>query len=124
MDPVPADVSNPPPVKVPSATHPANEDDVASGQDNSAREAPTTLSPTGISSWAKNLKVSPSFSGSQDTSLLVEMLGNQPLHASQVIWDCGCLQSLLWMTVPVNQQHNLICLELSQRAWLTLQRMR
>lgn len=68
MDPVPADVSNPPSVKVPSATHPANEDDVASGQDNSARESPTTLSPTGISSWAKNLKVSPSFSGSQDES--------------------------------------------------------
>lgn len=74
MDPVSADVSKPPPVKVPSTIHPAKEDDgqasaaVASGQDNSAREAPSRLSPTGISSWAKNLKVSPSFSGSQDES--------------------------------------------------------
>lgn len=75
MDPVPeADVSKPPPVKVPSMTPPSKEDDgqasasIASGQDNSAREAPSKLSPTGISSWAKNLKISQPFSGSQDDS--------------------------------------------------------
>jgi len=75
MDPVPeADVSKPPPVKVPSMTPPSKEDDgqvsasVASGQDDSAREAPSKLSPTGISSWAKNLKISQPFSGSQDDS--------------------------------------------------------
>lgn len=75
MDQVPeADVSKPPPVKVPSMTPPSKEDDgqtsasIASGQDNSAREAPSKLSPTGISSWAKNLKISQPFSGSQDDS--------------------------------------------------------
>ncbi|CAI8604926.1 unnamed protein product [Vicia faba] len=73
MDPVPVDVSKPP-LKVPNVTHPAKEDDgqasagIASGEHNSAREAPPRLSPTGISSWAKNLKVSPPFSGSQDES--------------------------------------------------------
>ncbi|KAJ1397347.1 Tensin-type phosphatase domain [Sesbania bispinosa] len=74
MDPVSADVSNSPPVKVPSTAPPAKEADgqasaaVASGQDNSAPEAPSRLNPTGISSWAKNLKISQSFSGSQDDS--------------------------------------------------------
>ncbi|KAJ1402904.1 Tensin-type phosphatase domain [Sesbania bispinosa] len=74
MDPVSADVSNSPPVKVPSTSPPAKEADgqasaaVASGQDNSAPEAPSRLNSTGISSWAKNLKISQSFSGSQDDS--------------------------------------------------------
>lgn len=75
MDSVPADVSSAPPVKVPSTTPPAKEADgqasaaVASEQDNSAaREEPSRPSPTGISSWAKNLKISQPFSGSQDDS--------------------------------------------------------
>jgi phosphatidylinositol-3,4,5-trisphosphate 3-phosphatase/dual-specificity protein phosphatase PTEN len=74
MDPVPGDASNPPPLKIPSTTTPAKEDDgqdsaaVASGQDNTSHEAPSRLSPTGISSWAKNLKISQSFSGNQDDS--------------------------------------------------------
>ncbi|KAK2405162.1 phosphatidylinositol 3,4,5-trisphosphate 3-phosphatase and protein-tyrosine-phosphatase PTEN2A [Trifolium repens] len=74
MDPVPGDASNPPPLKIPSTEIPAKEDDgqdsaaVASGQDNTSREAPSRLSPTGISSWAKNLKISQSFSGNQDDS--------------------------------------------------------
>lgn len=74
MDPVSADVSNSPPTKGSSTTPPAKEAGeqasapVASGQDNSSREAPSRLSPTGISSWAKNLKISQPFSGSQDES--------------------------------------------------------
>lgn len=74
MDSVPADVSNSSPAKVPSTSPPAKETGgeasaaVATGEDNSAGEAPSRLSPTGISSWAKNLKISPSFSGSQDDS--------------------------------------------------------
>lgn len=75
MDPVPADVSNSPTVKGPSTTLPAKEAgeqqasaSVASGEDNASREAPSRLSPTGISSWAKNLKISQPFSGSQDES--------------------------------------------------------
>ncbi|CAJ2630549.1 unnamed protein product [Trifolium pratense] len=74
MDPAPGDASNPPPLKIPSTAPPAKEDDgqdsaaVASGQDNTAREAPSRLSPTGISSWAKNLNISKSFSGNQDDS--------------------------------------------------------
>ncbi|TKY50952.1 phosphatase protein [Spatholobus suberectus] len=74
MDSVPADVSNSHPIKDPATSPPAKETDgqasaaVVSGQDNSAREAPSRLSPTGISSWAKNLKISQPFSGSQDDS--------------------------------------------------------
>src|ERR1044072_7956388 len=76
MDSVPADVTNSSPAKVPSTSPPAIETGrqasaaVASGEDKSASEVPSKLSPTGISSWAKNLKISPSFSGSgsQDDS--------------------------------------------------------
>ncbi|XP_061368880.1 phosphatidylinositol 3,4,5-trisphosphate 3-phosphatase and protein-tyrosine-phosphatase PTEN2A [Gastrolobium bilobum] len=72
MDSVPADVSNSPPIKDPSTLTPVKETDgqasaaVASGQDNSAQEVPSRLSSTGISSWAKNLKIPQPFSGSQD----------------------------------------------------------
>ncbi|KAK7269864.1 hypothetical protein RIF29_22644 [Crotalaria pallida] len=55
MESVPSDASTLPPVKV-------------SGQDNSTHEAPSRMSPTGISSWAKNLKIPQPFSGSQDES--------------------------------------------------------
>ncbi|CAJ1977411.1 unnamed protein product [Sphenostylis stenocarpa] len=74
MDSVPADVSNSHPVKDPPTSSPAKASDgkasaaLVSEQDNSAREAPSVISPTGISSWAKNLKLSQSFSGLQDDS--------------------------------------------------------
>ncbi|XP_027363447.1 phosphatidylinositol 3,4,5-trisphosphate 3-phosphatase and protein-tyrosine-phosphatase PTEN2A [Abrus precatorius] len=74
MDSVPSDVSNSPPIKDPSTSPPAKETDeevsatVVSGQDNSAHESSSRSSPTGISTWAKNLKISHSFSGSQDDS--------------------------------------------------------
>lgn len=74
MDSVPADVSNSHPINEPSNSPPAEETDrqasasVASRQDNSPHEASPRLSPTGISSWAKNLKISQPFSGSQDDS--------------------------------------------------------
>ncbi|KAG5128458.1 hypothetical protein JHK82_029293 [Glycine max] len=74
MDSVPADVSNSHTINDPSKSPPAKETDrqasasVASGQDNSPHEASPRLSPTGISSWAKNLKISQPFSGSQDDS--------------------------------------------------------
>lgn len=38
----------------------------ASGMDNVARDAPSKLSPTGITSWAKSLKISQPQSTSQD----------------------------------------------------------
>ncbi|KAL5140021.1 Phosphatidylinositol 3,4,5-trisphosphate 3-phosphatase and protein-tyrosine-phosphatase PTEN2A [Glycine soja] len=71
---MPADVSNSHTINDPSKSPPAKETDrqasasVASGQDNSPHEASPRLSPTGISSWAKNLKISQPFSGSQDDS--------------------------------------------------------
>ncbi|CAL0316375.1 unnamed protein product [Lupinus luteus] len=65
MESVPSDASTSPPVKDTGGQASAA---VGSGQDNSAHEAPSRVSPTGISSWAKNLKVSKSFSGSQDVS--------------------------------------------------------
>lgn len=74
MDSVPADVSNSHTINDPSKSPPAKETDrqasasVASGQDNSPHEASPRLSPTGISSWAKNLKISQPFSGNQDDS--------------------------------------------------------
>ncbi|KAG4907594.1 hypothetical protein AAZX31_20G114700 [Glycine max] len=74
MDSVPADVSNSHPINEPSNSPPAEETDrqasasVASRQDNSPHEASPRLSPTGISSWAKNLKISQPFSGNQDDS--------------------------------------------------------
>lgn len=73
MDSVPADVSNSHPIKDPPTSPPAKEIDgqasasVVSGQDNSAHDASSRLSPTGISSWAK-LKISQPFTGSQDDS--------------------------------------------------------
>ena len=73
MDSVPADASNSPPIKDQSTSPPLEETDiqassvdVASGQDSSAHEA--KQSSTGISSWAKNLKIPQPFSGSQDDS--------------------------------------------------------
>ncbi|KAK7357669.1 hypothetical protein VNO80_16964 [Phaseolus coccineus] len=70
MDSVPADVSDSHLIKDPPTSSPAKESDAAlvSEQDNSARETPSVLSPPGISSWAKSLKISQSFSGSQDDS--------------------------------------------------------
>ncbi|OIW06974.1 hypothetical protein TanjilG_18362 [Lupinus angustifolius] len=63
MESVPSDVSTSPPV---NETGGQASSGVVSGQDNSAHEAPSRVSPTGISSWAKNLKVPQPFSGSQD----------------------------------------------------------
>lgn len=70
MDSVPADVSDSHLIKDPPTSSPAKESDagLVSEQDNSARETPSVLSPPGISSWAKSLKISQSFSGSQDDS--------------------------------------------------------
>lgn len=74
MDSVPADVTNSHPIKDPLTSPPSKETDgqasaaVVSEQDNSPREEPSRLSPTAISSWAKNLKISQPFSGSQDES--------------------------------------------------------
>ncbi|KAE9611726.1 hypothetical protein Lal_00011905 [Lupinus albus] len=65
MESVPSDASTSPPVKDTGGQASAA---VVSGQDNYAHEAPSRGSPTGISSWTKNLKVSQSFSGSQDDS--------------------------------------------------------
>lgn len=65
MESVPSDASTSPPVKETGSQASAA---VVSGQDNSAHEAPSKLSPTGISSWAKNLKIPQPFSGSQDDS--------------------------------------------------------
>lgn len=75
MDSVPADVSSSHPIKDPPASSPAKESDrqasaaLVSDKDNSAHETPSVTSPPGISSWAKSLKISQSFSGSsQDDS--------------------------------------------------------
>jgi len=70
MDSVPADVSDSHLIKDPPTSSPAKESDagLVSEQDNSARETPSVLSPPGISSWAKSLKISQSFSGTQDDS--------------------------------------------------------
>ncbi|KAE9589382.1 hypothetical protein Lal_00000193 [Lupinus albus] len=65
MESVPSDVSTSPPIKETGGQASAG---VVSRQDNSAHEAPSRVSPTGISSWAKNLKVPQPFSGSQDES--------------------------------------------------------
>ncbi|KAL2324211.1 hypothetical protein Fmac_023269 [Flemingia macrophylla] len=70
MDSVPGDVSNAHPTKDPPTSPPSEVIDgqasaaVVSGQDNAA---PSRLSPTGISSWAK-LRISQPFSGSQEDS--------------------------------------------------------
>lgn len=74
MDPVPVNVSNSHPIKDPPTSSPAKERDgqasaaSVSEQDNSAHETPSMPSPPGISSWAKSLKISQSFSRSQDDS--------------------------------------------------------
>ncbi|XP_019441473.1 PREDICTED: phosphatidylinositol 3,4,5-trisphosphate 3-phosphatase and protein-tyrosine-phosphatase PTEN2A-like isoform X2 [Lupinus angustifolius] len=65
MESVPSDVSTSPPVKDTGGQASAA---VVSGQDSTAYKVPSRVSPTVISSWAKNLKVSQSFSGSQDDS--------------------------------------------------------
>ena len=62
MDSVPSEKSNLPPVKDPQGQDSAA---VVSGQDDSAQ---STQSSTGISSWAKSLKIPQPFSGSQDDS--------------------------------------------------------
>ncbi|KAG2401291.1 hypothetical protein LR48_Vigan609s004000 [Vigna angularis] len=72
MDSVPVNVSNSHPIKDPPTSSPAKERDgqasaaSVSEQDNSAHETPSMPSPPGISSWAKSLKISQSFSRSQD----------------------------------------------------------
>ncbi|WVY95931.1 hypothetical protein V8G54_028082 [Vigna mungo] len=74
MDSVPVNVSNSHPIKDPPTSSPAKERDgqasaaSVSEQDNSAHETPSMSSPPGISSWAKSLKISQSFSRSQDDS--------------------------------------------------------
>ncbi|XP_047173488.1 phosphatidylinositol 3,4,5-trisphosphate 3-phosphatase and protein-tyrosine-phosphatase PTEN2A [Vigna umbellata] len=74
MDSVPVNVSNSHPIKDPPTSSPAKERDgqasaaSVSEQDNSAHETPSMPSPPGISSWAKSLKISQSFSRSQDDS--------------------------------------------------------
>ncbi|XP_059647821.1 phosphatidylinositol 3,4,5-trisphosphate 3-phosphatase and protein-tyrosine-phosphatase PTEN2A [Cornus florida] len=65
MDSGSADSPAPPPIK----SHDAEASAVTDfGQNNSAKDAPSKLSASGISSWAKNLKISPSFAGTQDES--------------------------------------------------------
>uniref|UniRef100_A0A5B6ZJ90 Phosphatidylinositol-3,4,5-trisphosphate 3-phosphatase n=1 Tax=Davidia involucrata TaxID=16924 RepID=A0A5B6ZJ90_DAVIN len=65
MDSGSADSSNPPPVKA-QDVQVSSVTDV--GQDNSAHDSPSKLSASGISSWAKSLKLPQSFSGMQDES--------------------------------------------------------
>ncbi|GFS40054.1 similar to PTEN 2 [Actinidia rufa] len=57
--------SIPQPVKSPDAQAPTAED---SRPDNSARDAPSKLSASGISTWAKSLKIPQPFVGTQDES--------------------------------------------------------
>ncbi|QCE08516.1 phosphatidylinositol 3,4,5-trisphosphate 3-phosphatase and protein-tyrosine-phosphatase PTEN2A [Vigna unguiculata] len=72
MDSVPDNVSNSHPIKDPPTFSPDKERDgqasaaSVSEQDNSAHETTPMSSPPGISSWAKSLKISQSFSRSQD----------------------------------------------------------
>lgn len=72
MDSASADTSSLPPSKdpstLPSVKDPRGEASAVSGQDNSSDETSPRLSPTGISSWAKSLKIPQPFSGSQDES--------------------------------------------------------
>ena len=58
--------SNAPSVKAPEVQPPAASD---SGSDNSSREAPSKLSTSGLTSWAKNLKIpQPMAAPAQDSS--------------------------------------------------------
>ena len=57
--------SIPPPFKSPDAQAPTAED---SRPDNSARDAPSKLSASGISTWAKSLKIPQPFVGTQAES--------------------------------------------------------
>ncbi|KAJ7967497.1 Phosphatidylinositol-3,4,5-trisphosphate 3-phosphatase [Quillaja saponaria] len=65
MDSVSADSSTSPTVKDHEMRPPAN---VVSGEDNSAPDVSSKLSTSGISSWAKNLKIPQPLAGSQDNS--------------------------------------------------------
>ncbi|KAL5562445.1 hypothetical protein UlMin_032192 [Ulmus minor] len=67
MDKEPADSSTSPPVKAPEVQFPAATD---SGPDNSSRDAPqpSKLSASGISSWAKNLKIPQPLASTPDGS--------------------------------------------------------
>ncbi|KAI4298492.1 hypothetical protein L6164_032043 [Bauhinia variegata] len=70
----PDNTSNSPPIKYPSTSPPAKDPEgqasvaVVSGPDNSANEASSRPSSTGISSWAKSLRIPQPFSGSHDDS--------------------------------------------------------
>lgn len=57
MDPEPADSSKLPPVKAPDSPNVQPHTQVDPLPDGSARDAPSKLSASGISSWAKNLKL-------------------------------------------------------------------
>ncbi|KAF8404972.1 hypothetical protein HHK36_009867 [Tetracentron sinense] len=63
MDSESADSSSQPPFKGPDVQPSAP---VVSGQDSSARDAPSVLSASGISSWARNLKISQPLAAAQE----------------------------------------------------------
>lgn len=65
MDLGSADSSTPQPVKPPDVQAPTASD---SGPENSPRDAPSKLSASGISTWAKSLKIPQPLMGSQDES--------------------------------------------------------
>lgn len=74
MDSEPADASKLPSTKDPSTSPSVRDHEgqtsphVVSGQENSSHVTSPTQSSTGISSWARNLKISQPFSGSHDDS--------------------------------------------------------
>ncbi|KAK9286626.1 hypothetical protein L1049_015026 [Liquidambar formosana] len=68
MDSESADSSNPPPVRAPDAQDVQPLAAADSGPDNSARDAPSKLSASGISSWAKSLKITQPLAAAQDES--------------------------------------------------------
>lgn len=65
MDSESAVPSTSPPVKAPEEQPPVATD---SGSDNSSRDAPSKLSTSGLTSWAKNLKIPQPMAPAQDSS--------------------------------------------------------
>ncbi|KAF8410112.1 hypothetical protein HHK36_002634 [Tetracentron sinense] len=63
MDSDSTDSLYPPPVKTPDVQPPAT---AVSGQDSSVRDAPSMLSASGISSWARSLKISQPLAAAQE----------------------------------------------------------
>ncbi|KAF9601799.1 hypothetical protein IFM89_023330 [Coptis chinensis] len=68
MDSESADSSSLPPGKVPDKQAPDIQVPASSGQDKSPRNAPSVLSPSGISSWARNLKIPHPLAASSEES--------------------------------------------------------